>query len=186
MDEQSAAARAALRGTVSDLQANLRARWEQATDLRCWVERHPWIAVGAASAAGFTAAAVVTPAAGESLGEKLSQAVEAVMGENGSANGEAEPDDEEAAARRRAADRRVAPASMWAMLLEPVVDVLKVALQNYLMAFMAGQAAAAAQAASAPADDEPANRTGSANRAGPANRSGEPVESTETNASALA
>jgi hypothetical protein len=166
-------------GAWSDLRANLHARWEQATDLHGWVERHPWFAVGAASAAGFTAAAVVTPSAGESLNEKLSRAVEAVMGEQGSAaNGD--PDDEDAAARSRATDRRVASASIWAMMLEPVVEIVKAALQNYVMTAMAGHAEAAQAAAAAAFDDEPAPRAGSGYRPG------EPVESTETNASAMA
>ena len=62
-----------------DLQANVRTRRELATDLRGWIDRHPWMAVGAASAAGFAAAAAVTPAPGQSLGEKLSSTIEAAM-----------------------------------------------------------------------------------------------------------
>jgi len=155
-------------GVIGDLQANVRAGWEHATDVRGWIDRHPWVAVGAASAAGFAAAAAVTPASGQSLGEKLSSTVEAVMAQAEAASGEAEVDGAPAAR----AGRQASQPSVWGMLLEPVVDVLKVALQNYFTAYVAGQAAA--QATCDPNNDEP---TG----APPAS-----AESTETNASALA
>lgn len=42
-------------------------------DPRPLVQKHPWASMGAAIAAGFVAAAVVTPAKGESLSEKISK-----------------------------------------------------------------------------------------------------------------
>jgi hypothetical protein len=159
LSEQAAAAQAAMRGALGDLQANLRAQWEQAADVQSWIQRHPWFAVGAASAAGFTAAAVVTPGPGESLGEKLSRAAEAFMPEGGSADGQ-EPSAEAVMANGRSTDRRAS--SIWAVLLEPVVEILKVAVENYLMTAMAGQAAAAAPAAANEPETDPADQNGSA------------------------
>jgi hypothetical protein len=168
--QQSAAARAAARRVIDDLQANARAGWEHATDLRGWIDSHPWIAVGAASAAGFAAAAAVTPAPGQSLGEKLSSTFEAAMSQAKAANGQTEPD--EAPAAR--AGRRGSRASLWGMLLEPVIEVLKVALQNYFTAYVAGLAAS--QATCAPASENSTSE----------NSTSALAESTETNASPLA
>ena len=66
------------------------------------------------------------------------------------------------------------------MLLEPVIEVLKVAAQNYFTAYVAGQAAA--QATCNPERDE-SDGDDSAS-APPASDSS--TESTETNASAMA
>jgi hypothetical protein len=48
-------------------------RLRDAKNLRRWVRRYPWPTVGAAAAAGFTAATVVTSAKGEKLSEKLNR-----------------------------------------------------------------------------------------------------------------
>jgi hypothetical protein len=167
--DQSAAARAAMLGVIGDFQANLRARWEQATDVHGWIDRHPWMAVGAASAAGFATAAAVTPSAGQSLRDKLSSTIEAAMAQVAPEDGQSEADEVPPARPSRASSQP----SIWGMLLEPVMDVLKVAVQNYFAAYVAGQAAA--HASCAPENDH-------------SDRSDRPssAESTETNASAMA
>jgi hypothetical protein len=172
--EQAVAARAAMLGVIGDLQANARTRWEQATDLRGWIDRHPWMAVGAASAAGFAAAAAVTPGPGQSLGEKLSSTIESVMPQAEEANGSAAADEAPRAARQ------ASQPSIWGMLLEPVIEVLKVAAQNYFTAYVAGQAAA--QATCTPDGDESERDESASAPSG----SAAGVESTETNASAMA
>ncbi|HWC90014.1 MAG TPA: hypothetical protein VG433_10170 [Pirellulales bacterium] len=172
--EQAIAARAAMLGVIGDLQANARTRWEQATDVRGWIDRHPWMAVGAASAAGFAAAAAVTPGPGQSLGEKLSSTIESVMPQADEANGSTAADDAPRAARQ------ASQASIWGMLLEPVIEVIKVAAQNYFTAYVAGQAAA--QATCTP-DGEESEGDGSASAP---SGSASATESTETNASAMA
>lgn len=176
LSEQSDAARAAIGGVIADLKNNLQSGWEQATDVHGWIERHPWLAVGAASAAGFAAAAVVTPAPGEALGEKLSGVVRSAMDEFRSAGGQA---DGEAEAANGASAARPAAVSPWAVLLGPLVDIAQVALQNYLAAYMAGRAAAGA---TSPPDT--ATESAAEPAAGPATPGD--VESTETNASAWA
>ncbi|RIK75745.1 MAG: hypothetical protein DCC68_20650 [Planctomycetota bacterium] len=62
-------------------------RFREAKNLRRWVRRYPWPTVGAAAAAGFTAAAVVTPAKGEKLSEKLSRVASRVPEASGDARG---------------------------------------------------------------------------------------------------
>jgi hypothetical protein len=53
---ESAATKAALARTLEDLKKSVRT----GADLRMWVRRHPWAALGAAAVAGFSAASVVT------------------------------------------------------------------------------------------------------------------------------
>jgi hypothetical protein len=62
-------AKAALSHAIADLKTGL----ITSADLRRWVTHYPWAAVGAATVAGFAAGAAVTPAPGESIGEKLSK-----------------------------------------------------------------------------------------------------------------
>ena len=62
-------AKAALGHALADLKSGL----STSADLRLWVKHYPWAALGAAAAAGFAAGAVVTPAPGESLTDKLSK-----------------------------------------------------------------------------------------------------------------
>jgi hypothetical protein len=64
-----AEAKAALQNAVGDLRNGL----ASSADLRAWVRRYPWAAVGAAAVTGFAAATAITPAPGESLQEKLSK-----------------------------------------------------------------------------------------------------------------
>jgi hypothetical protein len=62
-------AKAALTHSLTDLKLGL----ANGADLRQWVKHYPWASLGAALAAGFSAAAVVTPAPGESVTDKLSR-----------------------------------------------------------------------------------------------------------------
>jgi hypothetical protein len=74
---EKADAKAALRQTLVDLKQSLRT----SVDVRLWTKEHPWIAVGMAAAAGFTAATVVVPAPGEKFIDKLSRAAERIEGQ---------------------------------------------------------------------------------------------------------
>lgn len=114
---------------------------------------------------------MVTPGPGESLGEKLSRTVKTVVAE---ANGEdgAEADGDREPAKRTG--RRVAEASLWGILLEPLIPLVRSTLESYLAAYIAGRAAAAQ--APEPGGSEPSPHAAAEG----------PVESTETNASALA
>jgi hypothetical protein len=62
-------ARSALLHALADLKSSA----ASSTDMRKWVQHYPWAAVGAAVAAGFAAAAAVTPAPGESISDKLAR-----------------------------------------------------------------------------------------------------------------
>jgi len=52
LDEQAAAAKAAMRHTVDELKQSLK----ETADIKYWARRHPWASVGAAAAGGFVAA----------------------------------------------------------------------------------------------------------------------------------
>jgi hypothetical protein len=71
VQQQSRQAEAALSASLAEVKQRL----ADAVDLRLWTRRHPWASVGAAAAAGFTAATLVTPSKEESFGEKLSKLV---------------------------------------------------------------------------------------------------------------
>ncbi|MHB1033303.1 MAG: hypothetical protein ACYC0Y_01545 [Pirellulales bacterium] len=65
---QAEAATAAFGDAIDDLKARLR----NVADVRAWTQRHPWIALGAAAAAGFAAATGVSAVSHEGTPEKRS------------------------------------------------------------------------------------------------------------------
>jgi hypothetical protein len=62
-------ARHALAASVNNLMYRLR----EAKSIERWARRYPWPTVGAAAAAGFTAATIVTPSKDDSMRDKLSR-----------------------------------------------------------------------------------------------------------------
>lgn len=140
LEHEANDARAAIQNTLGDLQRDLLNVWDNATDVRSWVDAHPWLALGAASAAGFVTAAVLTPAANESAVHKWSRVARGMMGSDG---------ESERAEAPRAAAPPPAHHSILGMILSPLVEVLKVALQNIIVAAVAGGAASAGAAQAA-------------------------------------
>jgi hypothetical protein len=63
-------AKAALIHAAADLKDGL----SKSADLRPWIQHYPWIALGVATVAGFTAATAITPASApkDSIGDRLS------------------------------------------------------------------------------------------------------------------
>jgi hypothetical protein len=90
----------------------------EAADLRLWTQQHPWVTLGVAAAAGFTAATGLVPSA-----RAQSSAAE---GTNGTAPAKAE--------KAEAAASAEPPSSLAAMLF----DLAKVAVQTTLMAAIRG------------------------------------------------
>lgn len=68
LDRQAQQAKDAM-GRVAD---QIKALAREAADPRPYVEQYPWISMGAAAVVGFLAGTMVTPARGQSLGERLS------------------------------------------------------------------------------------------------------------------
>lgn len=133
---EAAAAEAAARAALRELQAALR----RSADVRAWVERYPWWAVGAAAVAGLAAAVVVAPRRGESLGDGLSKFTTATNG------------DSEAAHAAAGGDKP--RSTIWDSLLPALFDILKSALQAAIQASMAAKTerSAAANAEETAAD----------------------------------
>jgi len=96
-----------------------------AADLQLWAKHHPWLTVGAAAAAGFAAASVVTSA---------------VQGPP-RANGYVPPDGAHMAAG--SAPRQ--HSAMWSSLMAPLFDLAKVAIQSAIASAMGGAMQAQAQ-----------------------------------------
>jgi hypothetical protein len=71
LDQQARQAREAINRVIDQI----RDLGGQAADPRPYVERYPWISMGAAIAAGFVAATAVTPARGQAVGQRLSSLV---------------------------------------------------------------------------------------------------------------
>jgi hypothetical protein len=68
---EEARIRTMLNESVDDLKQSLK----EASSLELWAKSYPWVALGVAIAGGFTAATLVTPAKGETFGEKISKLV---------------------------------------------------------------------------------------------------------------
>jgi hypothetical protein len=101
--------------------ADLKIGLKSSADLRLWVKHYPWAALGAATVAGFAAAAAVTPAKGESIGEKLSQLKEAAKSSVSS---------DSAQANARASQLQ----SPKPTLLNSLFDIAKVVIQSVILA----------------------------------------------------
>ena len=121
-------AKAALARTLAELKNGL----STSANLRLWVKHYPWAALGAASVAGFAAATAITPAAGESLSEKMSRLKsnvrESTPSDNGRPAGEAEKS-----------------SRVKATLMDSIFDLAKTLVQTVLLATLQGQAAAGSQ-----------------------------------------
>jgi hypothetical protein len=57
---------------LSQTAANILTGCAASVDARKWIKKYPWVAMGVATVAGFTAATIVTPAPGTPVGEKWS------------------------------------------------------------------------------------------------------------------
>jgi len=62
----------AISKTIADLKVDALT----AADIRLWSQEHPWAVVGAAAAAGFVAATLVTPAKDQDLKGKFSELID--------------------------------------------------------------------------------------------------------------
>ena len=98
------------------------------TDMRKWVEHYPWAALGAAAAAGFAAAAAVTPAHGESLQEKASRLMPK--------HEEPKPSDGDGATSRAAMPSRMSAISD--RLINSLFDIAKILVQTLIVTTLRG------------------------------------------------
>jgi hypothetical protein len=112
-------AKAALSHSLAELKLGL----TESADLRQWVKYYPWASLGAAAAAGFAAAAAVTPAQGESLKDKLARLKPAVQPNS-------EEDSKSAPPQTHSAKR----ASVTDNLINSVFDLAKVLIQTLIVA----------------------------------------------------
>jgi hypothetical protein len=118
-------AKAALAHAVADLKSGL----TSSADLRLWVKHYPWAALGAATVAGFAAAATITPAPGESVSDKLSR-----LRSNGS-NGTAEE------SANHPAERAKQRSTVKASLIDSLFDLAKTLIQTVFLATLQSRAA---------------------------------------------
>ena len=71
---------------ISKTMADLKVDALTAADIRLWSQEHPWAVVGAAAAAGFVAATLITPAKDQGLKGKFSELIDTLksQGDGGS------------------------------------------------------------------------------------------------------
>ena len=112
-------AKAALTQSLAGLKLGL----TNSADLRQWVKCYPWASLGAATAAGFAAAAAVTPAKGETINDKIAQ-----LRPNGQPT--TAPEDSPSAPTQFNATRR---ASISDQLISSVFDLAKVLVQTLIV-----------------------------------------------------
>ena len=129
-------ARAALTQSLAGLKLGV----TNSADIRQWVKYYPWASLGAATAAGFAAAAAVTPAKGESINDKISR-----LRRNGQP---ISADDSATAPTQINSPRR---ASVSDQLISSVFDLAKVLVQTLIVATLQ-RPAAAENPAPAPAE----------------------------------
>jgi ElaB/YqjD/DUF883 family membrane-anchored ribosome-binding protein len=67
---------AEVKQAISRTVARLKQDALTAADVRLWSQQHPWAVVGAAAAAGFVAATLVTPAKDQDLKHKFSELID--------------------------------------------------------------------------------------------------------------
>ena len=104
---------------LSHAMADLKNGLKTTADLRLWVKHYPCAALGAATVAGFAAAAAVTPAKGETIGEKFAHLKEAAKSSMSTSD---------------SSPAQAAPAqSPKANFLNSLFDVAKVLLQTIIM-----------------------------------------------------
>jgi hypothetical protein len=119
---------------------NLDQAWREATDVRGWIERHPWLALGAAAAAGYAAGMTLAPGSPSSASAARSDRPEPFDGEE-----QAE----------RARPSRLSSLIPWEMLIGPMTELARTLVENLFAAFIASRAAAQAAAAATPAATSP-------------------------------
>jgi hypothetical protein len=88
-----------------------------AADIRLWSKEHPWAVVGAAAAAGFIAATVVTPAKNKDLKDKFTELIDTIKSQG---NGDSKP----------------AQANSGGGMMAPLLAMAVGAAQNYVMSLM--------------------------------------------------
>ena len=67
---------AELKAAISQTVGQLKQDALTAADIRLWSKEHPWAVVGAAAAAGFVAATLVTPSKDRALKEKFAELID--------------------------------------------------------------------------------------------------------------
>jgi hypothetical protein len=102
--------------------AGLKSGVASSADLRAWVKRYPWAALGTAVVAGFAAGTAVAPARNESLQEKISRL--ATNGQVEATEPRAKPTAPEPATRSLIFDK----------LLTSLFDLAKFAIQSVILA----------------------------------------------------
>jgi ElaB/YqjD/DUF883 family membrane-anchored ribosome-binding protein len=111
--QTAAEVKAAISKTIEDLKGDVLT----AADIRLWSKEHPWAVVGAAAAAGFVAATLVTPAKDQDLKEKFAELIDTVKSQNG---GQSKPEQ----------------AKSGGGMLAPLLAMAAGAAQNYVMSLM--------------------------------------------------
>jgi hypothetical protein len=120
-------AKAALTESLAGLKLGL----SNSADVRQWVKHYPWASLGAATAAGFAAAAAVTPAKGESINDKIAR-----LRRNWQPTS---ADDSPSAATQINSPRRT---SVSDQLISSVFDLAKVLVQTLIVSILQRPAAA--------------------------------------------
>ena len=121
LEREANQAKAAIDKTMEELKQSL----STAADLRLWAEHHPWLVVGVAAAAGFTAGSAIA-----SIG-----------------SAPAAPPPQPASQPRKGS-------AMWSSLMSPLFELAKIAIQSSVAATAAG-VAASNETESPPAEAQP-------------------------------
>jgi ElaB/YqjD/DUF883 family membrane-anchored ribosome-binding protein len=108
---------AEVKQAISRTVARLKQDALTAADVRLWSQEHPWAVVGAAAAAGFVAATLVTPAKDQDLKDKFSELVDTLKSQD-----------------KR--DGKTGETSSGGGLFAPLMAMAAGAAQNYVMALI--------------------------------------------------
>jgi hypothetical protein len=111
-------AKAALSHSLAELKLGL----AESADLRQWVKYYPWASLAAAAAAGFAAAAAVTPAQGETFKDKLAR-LNPDLQHNSEGDSKGAPQQSNSAKRASVTDN----------LINSVFDLAKVLIQTLIV-----------------------------------------------------
>lgn len=134
LQHEAQQARQAIERSLEELKASL----HTAADLRLWAQHHPWLTVGAASAAGFAAGAAITSAARGSP-PTAAAAASPTSGNGHFAAGQS------AFTGGQSAPPQPQPSALWTALMGPMFDLAKFAIQSAIAAAMGGVMQAQAQ-----------------------------------------
>jgi hypothetical protein len=124
--------------TLGEFGQTLNQGLRQATDVRGWIGKHPWLALGVAAAAGFAGGMALAP------GSRRSEPV---------ARSDFDRRESFAADEPPPRSRLASLASMipWDMLMGPITELVRTLVENLFAAVVASRAAAQANAAAQPA-----------------------------------